>query len=87
MAVSQPVAGVVFALDGVLIGAGDLRYLAAAMWMAAVVLIGGAMVVLAAGVGIGWLWLCIHAWLLTRAVTLLARFRTSAWQITGATRH
>lgn len=86
VAVSQPVAGVVFALDGVLIGAGDLRYLAWAMWAAAVVLITGGLIVLAADAGIGWLWVCLHAWTATRAVTLLARFRTPAWQVTGARR-
>ena len=86
VAISQPVAGVVFALDGVLIGAGDLRYLAGAMWLAAVALIGGAVIVLAVGAGIGWLWLCIHAWIYVRMFTLLARFRTPAWQVTGADR-
>jgi Na+-driven multidrug efflux pump len=86
VAVSQPAAGVVFALDGVLIGAGDLRYLAGAMWVAAVVLIGGAAIVLAVGAGIGWLWFCIQAWIYVRLITLVARFRTSAWQVTGADR-
>ncbi|MEZ5247463.1 MAG: MATE family efflux transporter [Acidimicrobiales bacterium] len=86
VAVSQPVAGVVFALDGVLIGAGDLRYLAWAMWAAAVVLIGGGLLVLQLDAGIGWLWVALHAWILTRAVTLLARFRGDAWMVTGATR-
>lgn len=84
--VSQPIAGVAFALDGVLIGAGDLRYLAWAMWAAAVVLIGGGMIVLAADAGIGWLWACLHLWIAARAVTLVARFRTPAWQVTGARR-
>ncbi|MDW3217374.1 MAG: MATE family efflux transporter [Acidimicrobiales bacterium] len=87
VALAQPVAGVVFALDGVLIGAGDLRYLAWAMWTAAVVLIGGALLVLAVDAGIGWLWVCLHAWITVRAITLVLRFRTPAWQITGATRH
>ena len=86
VAFSQPVAGVVFAIDGILIGAGDLRYLAWAMWVAAVVLVTGGMLVLTVGAGIGWLWVALHAWILTRAVTLLARFRSPAWQITGATR-
>ena len=87
VAISQPVAGVVFALDGVLIGAGDLRYLAWAMWGAAVVLIGGGILVLQLDAGIGWLWVALHAWIITRAVTLVARFRGNAWMITGATRH
>ena len=86
VAVSQPVAGVVFALDGVLIGAGDLRYLAWAMWAAAVVLVGGGLLVLELDAGIGWLWVALHGWIVTRAVTLLARFRGDAWLVTGATR-
>jgi len=86
VAISQPVAGVVFALDGVLIGAGDLRYLAWAMWGSALVLIAGALTVLQLDAGIGWLWLALHAWIATRAVTLLLRFRGDAWQVTGATR-
>jgi Na+-driven multidrug efflux pump len=77
---------VVFALDGVLIGAGDLRYLAWAMWGAAVVLIGGGLVVLQLDAGIGWLWLALHGWIATRAITLLARFRGNAWLVTGARR-
>jgi len=86
VAVSQPVAGVVFALDGVLIGAGDLRYLAWAMWGAAVVLIGGGLIVLQLDAGIGWLWLALHGWIVTRAVTLVARFRGTGWQVVGAKR-
>ena len=86
VALTQPVAGVVFALDGVLIGAGDLRYLAIAMWAAAVVLVGGGLIVLTTEAGIGWLWLCIHAWIVTRAITLVLRYRTPAWQVTGAER-
>ncbi len=87
VAVSQPLAGVVFALDGVLIGAGDLRYIARAMWIAAAVLVVGAMLVLRFDAGIGWLWVALHAWMITRAVTLLARFRGTAWQVTGPNRH
>jgi putative MATE family efflux protein len=86
VAVSQPLAGVVFALDGVLIGAGDLRYIARAMWIAAAVLVVGAMLVLRFDAGIGWLWVALHAWMITRAVTLLARFRGTAWQVTGPNR-
>ena len=86
VAVQQPLAGVVFALDGILIGAGNLRFLAVTMWLAAVVLVGGGLIVLATGAGIGWLWLCVQAWILVRAIMLLARFRTPKWQVTGAHR-
>ena len=86
VAVQQPLAGMVFALDGILIGAGNLRFLAVTMWLAAVVLVGGGLIVLATGAGIGWLWLCLQAWILVRAIMLLARFRTPKWQVTGAHR-
>ena len=86
VALSQPAAGVVFALDGLLIGAGDLRFLGVAMAGASAVLIGGGLIVLAAGVGIGWLWAVLHAWMATRLVLMLLRFASSAWQVTGAER-
>ncbi|MXV97906.1 MAG: MATE family efflux transporter [Acidimicrobiaceae bacterium] len=82
----QPVAGVVFALDGVLIGAGDLRFLAVAMVGAGAVLVCGGLLVVAAGAGIGWLWAALHAWMATRLVLMLWRFSGSAWQVTGADR-
>ena len=41
VALWQPIAGIVFALDGILIGAGDLRFLAIAMVAATAVLIAG----------------------------------------------
>ncbi len=83
---SQPAAGVVFALDGVLIGAGDLRFLAVSMVGAGVVLVGGGLVVVAVGAGIGWLWAALHAWMGTRLAFMLRRFASPAWQVTGADR-
>ena len=86
VALSQPAAGVVFTLDGVLIGAGDLRFLAVSMIGAGAVLVAGGMLVVATGVGIGWLWATLHAWMATRLVLTLWRFTTTAWQITGPDR-
>lgn len=86
VALWQPVNGVAFALDGVLIGAGDLRFLAYGMWLASGVLVAGGMIVLAAGAGIGWLWAALGAWMTVRVVTLLWRFAGPAWQVTGAVR-
>lgn len=82
--VTQPANGLAFALDGVLIGAGDLRYLAIAMTAASAVLVVGGLIVLAVGAGIGWLWFCLELWIVVRVVTLVARFRTDAWLRTGA---
>lgn len=87
VAISQPVAGVAFALDGVLIGAEDLRFLAGAMWIATLVLVAGGLLVLEVDAGIGWLWASIHLWMLTRAALLLVRFRSSAWAVTGLPLH
>jgi putative MATE family efflux protein len=86
VALWQPLNGIVFALDGILIGAGDLRFLAYGMWLASIVLIGGAFGVLAFDLGIGWLWGALGAWMVVRAGVLIWRFRTEAWQITGAVR-
>ena len=83
---AQPAAGVVFALDGVLIGAGDLRFLAVSMVGAGAVLVGGGLVVVAVGAGIGWLWAALHAWMGARLVLTLQRFAGPAWQVTGADR-
>ena len=83
---SQPAAGVVFALDGVLIGAGDLRFLAVSMLGAGVVLVGGGVLVVAVGAGIGWLWAALHAWMAARLSMMLWRFAGGTWQVTGADR-
>jgi putative MATE family efflux protein len=82
-ALLQPLNGLVFTLDGILIGAGDLRYLAQAMVVASAVFGVGAVAVLAADVGIGWLWAAIGAWMATRALTLGARYRTDRWVTLG----
>jgi putative MATE family efflux protein len=79
----QPVAATAFVLDGVLIGAGDQRYLAWAMFGAALVFIAGAVAVVAFDLGIGALWLAIGAFMTARAVSLLHRFSTPHWQVLG----
>ncbi len=86
LAFIQPVNGVVFALDGVLIGAGDMRFLAVAMAGAAAVFIPLAVWVMAAGAGIGWLWGAMWALMATRLITLLWRFAGSRWLVPGAVR-
>ena len=35
--------------------------------------------------GIGWLWGALGAWMVVRAVTLMWRYQSGAWAITGAT--
>ena len=77
-AVAQPVAGVVFVLDGVLIGAGDGRYLA---WAGlAVLLVFAPLAWVATGLDLTWLWIAFAVGFMGgRAVVLLARARSDAW--------
>lgn len=84
IAVMQPVSGVVFVLDGVLIGAGDVRYLAWAMTAAAVAFIPAALAVLWLDGGMGWLWAAFGVLQLVRLATLVGRWRGDAWLVTGA---
>jgi putative MATE family efflux protein len=85
-AVQQPVSGVVFVLDGVLIGAGDGVYLAWAGVLTLVVYAPLAIAVQAAGGGLVWLWWAFGAFMLTRLVTLVLRERSDAWLVTGVSR-
>jgi putative MATE family efflux protein len=84
VAVLQPVNAVAFVLDGVLIGAGDLRYLAWAMAGAAAVFGAAATAVYALDLGIGWLWAAMGAFMVARCVGLWLRFRSESWLVTGA---
>ncbi|HEX5946325.1 MAG TPA: hypothetical protein VFY82_08615, partial [Acidimicrobiales bacterium] len=86
LAVLQPVNAVAFVLDGILIGAGDMRVLAWAMAGAAAVFIPAALAVAATGAGIGWLWAALGLLMVTRVVTLGARFAGDRWIVLGATR-
>ena len=85
-AAQQPVAGVVFVLDGVLIGAGDQDYLALAGLAAAAVFAAGAALVITRQAGLVALWLVLSLWLAARFVTLILRARSSQWLVTGAVR-
>jgi putative MATE family efflux protein len=86
LAVLQPVNAVAFVLDGILIGAGDMRFLAWAMAGAAAVFVPAAAAVSMTGAGIGWLWAALGLLMLTRVVTLGARFAGGRWVVLGATR-
>jgi putative MATE family efflux protein len=86
VAALQPLNSVAFVLDGLLIGAGDLTYLARAMVVAALAFAAAAGLVLVLGLGIGWLWVAIGVFMSARALPLLARWRSGAWAVAGATR-
>lgn len=79
----QPVNGAAFALDGILIGAGDQRFLAWAMAGAFAVYAPAAQAVRITGGGLGWLWVALGMFMVVRWVTLHARFRTDGWIVLG----
>ena len=83
LAVAQPICGVVFVLDGVLIGAGDARYLALAgvlnlvPYVPALVIIG--MLQPHGAAGLAWLSVAFFG------VYMLARLATLGWRVRGTT--
>lgn len=82
----QPVNGVVFVLDGVLIGAGDGPYLAVAGVIALVLYVPLALSVIWFDGGVVALWWAFGGFMLLRLLTLLTRERRDAWLVTGAVR-
>ncbi|WP_018654197.1 MATE family efflux transporter [Actinomadura flavalba] len=86
VALMQPIAGVVFVLDGILIGAGDGTYLARTTVLATLVFLPAALLAYRTGAGLGGLWLAIGLWMAARLVTLGLRARGDAWLVTGAVR-
>lgn len=86
VAVLQPLNGAAFVLDGLLIGAGDMRFLAKAMVGALVVMTPAAAAVLALDLGIGWVWASVALLMAARVVPLSLRWRSGAWAVTGAER-
>jgi putative MATE family efflux protein len=88
MAIAQPLAGIVYVLDGVLMGAGDARYLAVvgalnlapflpALWLVGLVSPAGA-------AGLAWLTVAFFGvYMAARAVGLGARVRGSRWMTAG----
>jgi putative MATE family efflux protein len=86
VAVQQPAAGIVFVLDGVLIGAGDQDYLALAGLATLAVFGVAAAAVVGGGGGLIALWLAFSLWMLARLATLGLRARGSRWLVTGAVR-
>lgn len=86
VALFQPVAGVVFVLDGVLMGAGDGPYLAGAMVVTLAVFTPAALLVPALGGGLTALWWAMSLMMTTRLATLWLRMRSGRWLMPGATR-
>ncbi len=86
VALSQPVCGVVFVLDGVLMGAGDGPYLAWAMLVTLAVFTPAALLVPALGGGLTALWGAMTLMMTVRMATLWLRARSGRWLVTGAAR-
>jgi putative MATE family efflux protein len=85
-ALMQPVGALVFALDGVLLGAGDTRYLAAAMAFSALcVFVPLALLALHFEWGVVGVWWGLNALMAARLVTIGARFLGRRWAVVGAT--
>jgi Na+-driven multidrug efflux pump len=86
---AQPVCGVVFVLDGVLMGAGDVRYLAAVGGLNLVPYL-PALAVLwlvhpTGAIGLMWLAVCFFGvYMLARLATLAWRVRRPEWVTAGA---
>ncbi|GIF18502.1 putative MATE family efflux protein [Actinoplanes tereljensis] len=83
----MPFAGVVYALDGVLIGAGDIRYLRNLTLASA--LLGFLPAIWLAywlDLGLGGVWAGLGLFILIRFVTTVWRWRSGGWAVLGATR-
>lgn len=84
-AAMQPLAGVVFALDGVLIGAGDVRYMRNLTLVAT--LFGFLPAIWLAywfDLGLGGIWAGLTLFIVIRLAALLGRLRSGRWAVVGA---
>lgn len=100
VALSQPLSGYVFVIDGVLIGAGDARWLAKAMAVNLLLYLPLVLAVYQLGPwllsseppvrgmrhAMLWLWLAFTGFMVIRAVLLGMRVRTDRWMVIGAPR-
>lgn len=83
----MPLAGAVFALDGVLIGAGDIRYLRN---LTLVATLGAFLPAIWTAYLLDWglagIWAGLTLFIVVRLVALLARMRSGGWIVLGAVR-
>ena len=82
-ALMQPLAGAVFALDGILIGASDTRYLMWSMLAASAVFIPIAVLALELGWGIVGVWAGLDVLIAARLALLGVRFAGRRWAVVG----
>ncbi|WP_380277589.1 MATE family efflux transporter [Kitasatospora purpeofusca] len=86
LALCQPVSGLVYVLDGVLMGAGDGPFLAWAMLGTLAVFAPAALAVPSSGTGLAGLWWAMNLFMLVRGGFLAWRARGGRWLVTGAVR-
>ena len=83
----QPIAGVVFALDGVLLGAGDAAFLRTATIGSAVVgFLPLVLLSLAFRWGLPGIWSGLAAFMVLRCAAVVSRARSGRWAVVGAVR-
>ncbi len=99
VALGQPLSGFVFVVDGVLIGAGDGRWLAKAMLATLLAYLPVVLAVHLAGDwllqggsargtsdAVMWLWVAFTVFMSVRGTLMWMRVRTDRWMVVGATR-
>ncbi|MET9634376.1 MATE family efflux transporter [Lentzea sp. NPDC006480] len=83
----QPIAGVVFALDGVLLGAGDVKFMRTATLGSAVI---GFLPLVWAAYAFGWglagIWTGLSAFMVLRLIAVIWRTKSGEWAVEGAVR-
>jgi putative MATE family efflux protein len=83
----MPFAGVVYALDGVLIGAGDVRFLRNITLVAALLgFLPAIWLAYALDLGLGGVWAGLALFILVRFATMVWRWRSARWAVLGASR-
>ncbi len=82
-ALMQPLNAMVFGWDGVLMGAGDTRFLMLAMFGAAAACVPAAAITIAAGWGLLGAWIGIAALIAIRFITNLTRIESGRWAQVG----
>jgi Na+-driven multidrug efflux pump len=80
----QPIGAAVFALDGILIGASDTRFLKWSMVAALAVFAPLALGALSLGLGVVGVWVALNVLMAVRLVTCGARFLGRRWAVVGA---
>ena len=84
-ALAEPICGVVFVLDGVLIGAGDGRYLAYGGLLTLVAYVPVLVLAVALGGGVAWVWAAFSfVFMAARFAVVTLRARGDGWLVVGA---